>query len=824
MTGGVTVLIGCVATAGLVVAVVAGLIIRLRRWSREAIRLREELAERDREVGELRQQNVLLDEFHRSVPGSASLIDMDGTVLLSNAGAGRQISMDPAQIVGRHYTEPLSEKAKRNIEELMQQVQVTKDLCFKEDHLGDRYYASYANPVLDDAGEIYRVGLFSHDVTEPRKDFETVQESESKLRVLLENSPSFIATVDGDGRITYLNYEMPDFTREEMVGRHFNLRIREDDRARMNDAISTVVNQNKATQLDVVSVLNRFYTFQIIPLLDQPDGSRAMLIGTETTEIRAAERELRELNERLSRSNEELSDSNNRLMESNSQLLESQRALRASEQQLRSIVENVAEIIFTIDPDGMFTYVAPGWTRLLGHDPDEVTGQHLSRFVADDNRPDLEADFYRVLHSREKLTIKEHRIGHKDGSWRDFRSSLTPVRGVDGRTQFFVGISEDITDQLLMERRIRQVQKMEALGTLAGGIAHDFNNILYALMGYTKMALDDTEESGIVHVELEEIMTGLKRAADLVNQILSFSRQSKTERSELDLGLIVGETIGLVKATIPAGVILHTDLQPAAPIWANPTEVHQVLMNLITNALRAMPDGGTLGICLNMVEVSPQEVAVYGLEPGSYSRLTISDTGIGMSEEVKERIFDPFFTTREVGQGTGMGLSVSHGIISDLGGKILVDSQPGEGTVFTVMVPGVEQSQGAAYDPADHHTYRVMIVIKGVMEQEMYGRMFKRHGFSSFGFSSPTAALTDLAAAPDAYDLLLTDEYELAQHPRLVEEARSVKPGLPVLHCSSAGQGQAGNAGPDDATAFLTKPVGHRRLIAETRRLLGLPH
>lgn len=237
--------------------------------------------------------------------------------------------------------------------------------------------------------------------------------------------------------------------------------------------------------------------------------------------------------------------------------------------------------------------------------------------------------------------------------------------------------------------QLRQSQKMEAIGTLAGGIAHDFNNILTSVMGYAELALTDIERPEKIRRDVYEIVKGANRAKDLVKQILAFSRRSDQQLSPLRFRMVAKEVINLLRSSIPATIEISQDIRSDETVMADPTEIHQLIMNLCTNAYQAMKEkGGTLSISLHTIDApgsAPEEMNE--LEPGKYLRLTVSDTGVGMTEEIQERIFEPYFTTKKKEEGTGLGMAVVHGIVSRLRGMISVSSEPGRGTTFNVYLP-----------------------------------------------------------------------------------------------------------------------------------------
>ena len=290
----------------------------------------------------------------------------------------------------------------------------------------------------------------------------------------------------------------------------------------------------------------------------------------------------------------------------------------------------------------------------------------------------------------------EYRVRHPDGEWHWLQARGRCTRDASGKVQRFVGSAIDITarknaeaEKDRLEVQLRQSQKLEAMGTLAGGIAHDFNNILGAILGYGELAQKAAPEGGAVRRYLDNVMHAGGRAKALVERILAFSRSGVGERGPINVQAVIEETLELLAASLAPGVRLEKRLEAGdAAIIGDATQLHQVAMNLCTNALQAMEHGGVLEVTLDRADVAQNRRLSHGsLAPGAYVRLCVSDTGSGIPPRVLDRMFDPFFTTKGVGEGTGLGLSLVHGIVADLGGAIDVRTAVGRGTTFTIWLP-----------------------------------------------------------------------------------------------------------------------------------------
>jgi signal transduction histidine kinase/ActR/RegA family two-component response regulator len=378
------------------------------------------------------------------------------------------------------------------------------------------------------------------------------------------------------------------------------------------------------------------------------------------------------------------------------------------------------------------------------------------------------------------------------------------------------------------QQQLVQAQKMEAIGTLAGGIAHDFNNILGAIVGYTELALDDLPEGSQVRKNVQHVLSGAKRAADLVKQILAFSRQAEQKRKPLVLSTTVKKALKLLRSSLPATIEIRRDIKAGAgTIRGDTTQIHQVMMNLGANAGYAMKEkGGILQVSLDEVVLGEDAApGKHNLKPGPYLKLTVSDTGQGIPEEVMKRIFDPYFTTKKTGEGTGLGLAVVHGIVKSHGGDISVDSEPGKGTSFHLFFPKIQEK----VEPASTLTQkvprgkeRILLVDDEKALAETGTQMLERLGYEVKGISNAFNALEAFRREPDRFQLVISDlTMPHMTGIQLAEELKKIKPDIPIIICSGYSASLTGEQIKAlGISAFIMKPVVKSELAQVVRRVL----
>ncbi len=338
---------------------------------------------------------------------------------------------------------------------------------------------------------------------------------------------------------------------------------------------------------------------------------------------------------------------------------------------------------------------------------------------------------------------------------------------------------------------LQQAQKLEAIGTLAGGIAHDFNNILSTILGYTEMARSNLPADSQPAKDLEKVIRAGNRAAELVKQILTFSRQGQQELTSVRIQSITKETLKLLHATIPSTIEIRQSIDSnCAPILADPTCIHQILLNLCTNAKHAMLEkGGILSVSLSQIEVSEAELYEgTRLKDGTYLNLRVGDTGYGMDSNTMAKIFDPFFTTKAIGEGTGLGLAVVHGIVTNLGGQVTVSSEPGKGSEFQLYFPVADMEETVKQEPSSSvlgGNERILVVEDEVELAEMLQRMLTGLGYDAISFTDSVEALQEFTENAEAYDMVITDmTMPSINGAELARKMFTMNPAIPIILCT----------------------------------------
>ena len=510
-------------------------------------------------------------------------------------------------------------------------------------------------------------------------------------------------------------------------------------------------------------------------------------------------------------------------------------ALSESEQRFRNYFDLGLIGMATTSPDKRYLHCNDRLCEILGYSREELTRKTWAELTHPDDLADDLARIVQIQRGETDTFHSEKRYIRKDGSIVFAEVSSRCVRNLDNSINHFVAMVQDVSVRKAAEARARklqsqllQSQKLEAIGTLAGGIAHDFNNILAAVIGYTDMAKEVTPEGTPLAKDLDQVLKAGHRAKDLVKQILVFSRQNETEPIVLLPSTIVKEVIKLLRPSLPSTIAIEHQINPqAGPVRIDPTQLHQILMNLCTNAFHAMEEtGGVLTVKLNAVRLEAGDLpAAVSAEPGDYAEITVADTGAGIAEDIRTRIFDPFFTTKELGKGTGMGLSIVHGIVAEYNGFIVLDSAPGQGSTFRVYLPTAARDAAddvSDLEPVPCGSEHILFVDDEEVLAEMVQSMLERLGYRVTIRTSALEALTTFQNHPDLFDLVITDQTMPGMTGLdLARRILALRPLLPIILCT----GYSTLISEEKAKAhgireFALKPLTKKDLAVLIRKVL----
>lgn len=470
-------------------------------------------------------------------------------------------------------------------------------------------------------------------------------------------------------------------------------------------------------------------------------------------------------------------------------------ALAKSEKRLRSLQDNIPVGLFRSTASGKLLHANPAYLKIFGLDsPDDLRSVDAYNLYEDFSERNKILEQLNHAGTVNDWTVRMRRT---DGSLFWALLHINKTTNLNNREMYLDGTVQDISrrveaenEKRELEEQLRQSQKMETIGTLAGGIAHDFNNLLASIMGFSELALEDSQSGSVQQENLKCTLVAAQRAADLVGQILTFARQTDTEKKPIQVKHVLTESIKLLRSTLPSTIKINEQIASKSAILAAPTQLHQVIVNLCSNASHAMQEtGGVLTIGLTDVELSATHTDPNRLvKAGPNIKLTIADTGHGIAPEIKDRIFDPYYTTKKPGEGTGIGLSVVQGIVRSHGGFITVDSEPGMGTTFQVFLPVIDRKdipQVMSSSRITGGSERILLVDDEHLVVQMGKQMLERMGYVVTSRIHSPEALELFEKAPDQFDLVITDmTMPDLTGDRLAKRISEIRPDIPIILCT----------------------------------------
>ncbi len=509
-----------------------------------------------------------------------------------------------------------------------------------------------------------------------------------------------------------------------------------------------------------------------------------------------------------------------------------EQALRASERNYRRLADHSTDMISTHDAAGVYRYVSPSCGTLLGYEAEDLLGRSAYDFFHPD---DLQAirKSHQAITSGPLIYTVQYRIRRKDGEYVWFETNSHVIEDLtDGDSGVILAQSREITERERLERELRQSRKMEALGQLTGGIAHDFNNMLASILGFTQLAMEQGERISWEKVRgyLAQIEIAGRRGAELVAQMLTFARSNPQQnRKPVDIGPLVKEVARMLESVLPSSITLGIEISShPQQTEIDPVQLHQLLLNLCLNARDAMSDKGRLVIRLHDVDIAPQECnACHKPVSGHWLELSVTDSGQGMSRETLQRIFDPFFTTKEIGKGSGMGLSVVHGIVTAAGGHIMVQTAAGKGACFRILLPPSHApAQQVVEDAADvpvpqGQGQRIMIIDDEPALAMFLSECVRLYGYQTVMLTDSRQALQQLTNPEHDIALLITDQTMPAiTGTELAAAVRRTRPELPIILCSGySKEVSAETASAAGIDHYQPKPIDCEELLRTISRI-----
>ncbi|HEX2965466.1 MAG TPA: PAS domain S-box protein [Syntrophorhabdaceae bacterium] len=706
----------------------------------------------------------------------------------------------------------------------------------------EKYVDVSSSPVKDLSNNIIGAVIIARDITQRKqveRELSRVNEDiridRQRLRTVLETIPSAVVIVDVNGKFIYINQR----ARQLYGMNYFSFELEDHvDHVRVlrPDGSPFPVEEMPVTS----SLRDGRLVHGIEMTIERPDGVRVPIIVGSAP--------LYNNQGNINGAVVAFDDITGRKQAEN--------AMKESEERFKALSETSPIGVGVSSAENILIYANPAYERILGYGPDELLGRKSEDVYWS---PADRKSWLRTLREDGVVRDFEVRLRRKDGTplWVSVNASAIRFGGepavmgtiqniterkqaeeelrksrdeleirVRERTAELRQAYDELHDEMQKheeaEQRLRQSQKMEAIGTLAGGIAHDFNNILAGILGFTEMALEDVQDQPQVEKSLSYVLRSAKRGRDLVKQILAFSRKTEYQREPVSVTPIVKETMQLLRASIPATIDIRSLFTAEQDtIVASPTEIQQILMDLSTNAFMAMEEkGGTLEIGLSD---ACYPYMIGRQSSAEFLELTVRDTGVGMTPEIMQRAFDPFFTTREPGKGTGMGLSVVYGIVRDLGGEISVSSEPGEGTTFSIFLPKTEiearKEQGTTFDIMGG-TEVILLVEDEEMIIEWGKDVLGKLGYTVHAFPDPQKALLAFAANPSIFHLVITDQaMPKMAGSQLASGIHSLRKDIPIILCT----GYQEPISPEKVaeigiTEVLSKPLTKYELAAAVRR------
>ena len=769
-----------------------------------------DITERKRTEQELRTTSLYARSLIEASPDPLVTISPDGKITDVNKATEFVIGLSRERLKGSDFSEYFTEpgKAREGYQKVISQGFVM-DYPLTIRHTSGRTTDVLYNAAVyrNEAGEVQGVLAAARDITDRKRAVEALRQSEEKYRLITSCAKDGIFTLDMTGKITFVSprwLSVTGYVEREIIGQHFTKVLPEEYWALtlQNFKRALAGEEIPAYEIEAYTCDRRRIPIELnVSSLLGPEGQVIGRIGI-----------FRDITERK------------RAVET----------LQESERRYRGLVEAVRDVFFTLSLDGTITSLNPAFEETSGWPRTEWISKPFRHLIHPDDLALATEILQRSLQG-EKLPTYELRMLSKTGEYWIGDIKVTPQMQ-NGNVVGILGIVRDITERkrieqekAALEEQFLQSQKMEAIGRLTGGIAHDFNNLLTIIKGYSQLFRIDIKENDPLMRNVEQITKATDQASGLIRQLLAFSRSQILEMKVLDFNTVLRELEKMLRRVIGEDIELTTHLTDnLGRVKTDRGQIEQVVMNLAVNARDAMPNGGKLTIETSNAELDEAYTrSHFAMTPGRYVMLSVSDTGVGMSPEVKERIFEPFFTTKEKGKGTGLGLSTVYGIIKQSEGNIWVYSEPGKGTVFKIYLPRVEEAfeeieEKVVTEELPHGNETILVVEDEERVRQLAADLLGNQGYKVLQACDGDDALYICEQHKDPIPLMLTDVVMPKMNGRAsYERVMTLHPEMKVLYMSGYTEDAIVHHGVlEEGVNYIQKPFALEGLAGKVREVL----